>query len=119
MPVDAMQSTSHAVPSRGLLEQPHGRLDLSRTQAAEYIGVGFSLFDQTVADDQHAAAIEMAISVARLPQARRSFCRPRHRQRTEILVCEPSQADYSVLACVHCEEVVFADDFAPAAESGT
>ena len=68
MPVEPMQSTSHAVPSRGPLEQPHGRLGLSRVQAAEYIGVGFSLFDQTVADDQHAAAIEMAISVALLPR---------------------------------------------------
>jgi hypothetical protein len=38
---------------------------------------------------------------------------------TEILVSGPSQADYSVLACVRGEEVVFADDFVtPVAESG-
>jgi hypothetical protein len=67
MPVEPMQPTSPAVPSRGPLVQPHVRLGLSRPEAAEY-SVGVSLFDQTVPDDQHAAAIEMAISVARLPK---------------------------------------------------
>jgi hypothetical protein len=112
MPVEPMQSTSHAVPARGPLEQPQGRLGLSRTQAAEYTGVGFSLFDQTVADDQHAAAIEMAISVALLPRGTAIILQTkRHHLGTDILVCEPSQTNYSILAQVDGEEVVFVDDF--------
>jgi hypothetical protein len=120
MPVELMQSTSHAVPARGPLEQPHGRLGLSRAQAAEYTGVGFSLFDQTVADDQHAAAIEIAISVALLPRGTAIILQNAHTHlRTDILVSRPSQTDYSVLACVRGEEVVFTDDFVtPVAESG-
>jgi hypothetical protein len=69
---------------------------------------------------KHAAAIELAISVARLPKGTATILPPKHhRLRTEILVCEPSQADYSILACVHGEEVVFADDpVTTVAESG-
>ena len=38
---------------------------------------------------------------------------------TNIWVRRPSQADYSVLACVRSEEVVFVDDFVtPVVESG-
>jgi hypothetical protein len=120
MPVERMQSTSHAAPSRGPFEQPNGPLGLSRAQAAEYIGVGRSLFDQTVADDRHAAAIEMAISVARLPKGTAIILQVKgHHLRTDILVCEPSQTNYSILAQVHGEEVVFIDDFeTPVAESG-
>ena len=120
MPVEPMQSTSHAAPSRGSLGQPHGRLGLSRAQAAEYIGVGFSLFDQTVADDRHAAAIEMAISVALLPRGTAIILQtsPTHLG-TDILVNRPSQVHYSLLACVRGEEVVLADDFVtPVAKSG-
>jgi hypothetical protein len=118
MPVEPMQPTSPAVPSRGPLVQPHVRLGLSRPEAAEY-SVGVSLFDQTVPDDQHAAAIEMAISVARLPKGTAIILQTEHDHLgTDILVCRPSQADYSVLASVDGEEVVFADDFvAPVAES--
>jgi predicted DNA-binding transcriptional regulator AlpA len=50
MSVDTTQLTSPAVPSRGLLVEPHVRLGLSRAQAAEYVGVGVSLFDQMVTD---------------------------------------------------------------------
>jgi predicted DNA-binding transcriptional regulator AlpA len=50
MPVESMQVTLPAVPSRGPLVQPHVRLGLSRAQAAEYIGIGVSLFDEMVAD---------------------------------------------------------------------
>jgi predicted DNA-binding transcriptional regulator AlpA len=44
------QPNSPAVPSREPLVQPHLRLGLSRTEAAEYVGVGVSLFDEMVAD---------------------------------------------------------------------
>jgi hypothetical protein len=70
---------------------------------------------------KHAAAIELAISVvARLPTGTATMLQNKHHQlRTDILVREPSQADYSVLARVNGEEVVFADDFVtPVAESG-
>ena len=50
MSADTTQLTSPAVPSRGPLVEPHVRLGLSRAQAAEYVGVGVSLFDQMVAD---------------------------------------------------------------------
>jgi predicted DNA-binding transcriptional regulator AlpA len=50
MSVDTTQLTSPAVPSRGFLVEPHVRLGLSRAQAAEYVGIGVSLFDQMVAD---------------------------------------------------------------------
>ena len=87
------------------------------TEAVDFL---MSTRTDQLADDQHAAAIEMAISVARLPKGTATILPPKHhRLRTEILVCEPSQADYSVLACVHGEEVVFADDpVTTVAESG-
>jgi predicted DNA-binding transcriptional regulator AlpA len=50
MSINTAQLTSPAVPSRELLVEPHVRLGLSRAQAAEYVGVGVSLFDQMVAD---------------------------------------------------------------------
>jgi predicted DNA-binding transcriptional regulator AlpA len=50
MPAEPIQPTSPAVPSRRPLVQPPVRLGLSRAEAAEYIGVGVSLFDQMVAD---------------------------------------------------------------------
>jgi predicted DNA-binding transcriptional regulator AlpA len=50
MPVEPFQLTSPALRSRGPLVQPHVRLGLSRAQAAEYAGVGVSLFDRMVAD---------------------------------------------------------------------
>jgi hypothetical protein len=118
MPVEPMQLTSPAVPSREPLVQPHVRLGLSRPEAAEY-SVGFSLFGQMVGDDQHAAAIEMAISLARLPKGTAIILQTEHDHlRTDILVRRTSQADYSVFACVDGEEVVFANDFVtPVVES--
>ena len=50
MPAEPIQPTSPAVPSRRPLVQPPVRLGLSRAEAAEYIGVGVTLFDQMVAD---------------------------------------------------------------------
>ena len=115
MPVEPMQLTSPAVPSREPLVQPHARLGLSRPEAAD----GVSLFDQMVKDDQHAAAIEMAISLARLPKGTAIILQTEHDHlRTDILVRRTSQADYSVFACVDGEEVVFANDFVtPVVES--
>jgi hypothetical protein len=104
MPVEQMQTISPAVPSQGPLVQPHTQLGLSRPEAADYIGVGVSLFDEMVKDDQHAAAIEMAISVALLPKGTAIILQTkRHHLGTDILVCEPSQTNYSILAQVHGE----------------
>jgi hypothetical protein len=50
MPVEPMQLTSPAVMSRRPLVPPAVRLGLSRAEAAEYIGVGVTLFDQMVVD---------------------------------------------------------------------
>jgi predicted DNA-binding transcriptional regulator AlpA len=50
MPVEPMQLTSPAIPSRRPLVEPHVRLGLRRAEAAEYVGVGVSMFDQMVAD---------------------------------------------------------------------
>ena len=100
--------------------QPHVRLGLSSREAAEHVGVRSSLFNQMVGRDQHAAAIEMAISVALLPGGTAIILQTVHAHPgTDILVSIPSQADYSLLACVRGEEVVFVDDFVtPVAGSG-
>ncbi len=50
MLVKAMQVTAPAVPSRRPLVPPQYRVGLSRTESAQYIGVGVSLFDEMVAD---------------------------------------------------------------------
>ena len=50
MPAEPIQPTSPAVSSRGPLVQPPVRLGLSRAEAAEYLGIGVTLFDQMVAD---------------------------------------------------------------------
>ena len=50
VPFKPMQLTSPAVMSRRPLIQPPVRFGLSRAEAAEYIGVGITLFDQMVAD---------------------------------------------------------------------
>ena len=72
-----------------------------------------------LADDQHAAAIEMAISVARLPKGTAIVLQTKHHHlRTDILVFWPLQTNYSILARVHGEEVVFADNIAGDARSG-
>jgi len=75
---------------------------------------------ERLADDNHAAAIELAISVARLQKGTAIMFQTKDRHlRTDILVRKPSQNDYSVLAHVDGEEVVFADDFVtPVAEAG-
>jgi hypothetical protein len=74
-----------------------------------------------LAEDNHAAAIELTISAARLPKGTAIMLQTeREHLGTDILVRRPSQADYSVLASVDGEEVVFANDFVtPVAESGT
>jgi hypothetical protein len=75
---------------------------------------------ERLADDNHSAAIELAISVARLPKSTAIMLQTKDRHlRTDILVRKPSQGNYSVLACVDGKEVVFADDFITSvAESG-
>ncbi len=72
-----------------------------------------------VADDRHAASIEMAISVAQLPKGTAIILQTKHRHlSTEILVCEHLQTKYSILARVYGEQVDFADNAAGAAGSG-
>lgn len=71
------------------------------------------------ARDGHAAAIELAISVTQLPKGTAIILQTEHHGlRTDILVCEPSQTNYSILARVQGEEVVFDDTVAEAAKSG-
>ena len=66
---------------------------------------------ERLADEKHAFAIEMAISFARCPKGTEIiFKSDNSTHRTEILARKPSQADYSILACVHGEEVVLAGD---------
>jgi hypothetical protein len=74
---------------------------------------------ERLADEKHALAIELAISMARLPRGTAIVLQTKHHHLgTDILVREPSQAGYSVLACVRGEEVVFADNFVtPVTES--
>jgi len=63
------------------------------------------------AESRHAAAIELAISVARLPKGTAIMLQTKHHYlRTDILVLWPLQTDYLILARVHGEEVVFAGD---------
>ncbi len=72
-----------------------------------------------LADGQHAAAIELAISVARLPKGTAIMLQTkRHHLRTDILVRKPSETNGSILARVHGEGVVFGDDNAGDARSG-
>jgi hypothetical protein len=66
-----------------------------------------------LAEEKHALAIELAISLVRCPNGTEIILRLGcNNHRTEILVREPSQVDYLVLASVQGEEVVFADDVA-------
>ncbi len=76
--------------------------------------------NEDVADDQHAAAIELAISLARLPKGTAIILKPDNNSHlTKILVRKPAQADYSILAYVHREQVVVAvDPFTAAAGDG-
>ena len=46
----SVQLPANAGPVRRPLIPAHDRIGLSRAEAAEYIGVGLSLFDQMVAD---------------------------------------------------------------------
>jgi hypothetical protein len=67
---------------------------------------------ERLAADNHVAAIELAISVARLPKGTAIMLQTKHHHlSTDILVRRTSQADYSMLASVDGAEVVFADDF--------
>ena len=66
--------------------------------------------------ETHAAAIELAISMARLPEGTAIILKPdRNSHRTEILIRRPFETDYSLLARVHEAEVVFAEG-SPCAE---
>lgn len=74
---------------------------------------------ERLAEDNHAAAIELAISVAGLPKGTAIMLQTEHDHlRTDILVREPSQTNCSILARVRCEQVVFVDDVAGDAYSG-
>jgi hypothetical protein len=69
--------------------------------------------------DRHAAAIEPAIPLARVPKSTEIAWTPDNNgRRSEILARKPSQADYTVLAIAHGDEVVFANDIAEDARSG-
>jgi predicted DNA-binding transcriptional regulator AlpA len=46
----SMQTVANAGPARRPLIPAHDRIGLSRAEAAEYIGVSTSLFDELVAD---------------------------------------------------------------------
>jgi len=99
-------------------EALHGRRSMNAV-IVEAVGRLKATRTAKLADDHHAAAIELAISLARLPKGTETIFRPDYdTHRTEILVRKSSQADYSVLASVNGEEAVFADDFVtPVAES--
>jgi hypothetical protein len=68
--------------------------------------------------DQHAAAIERAISVAHLPQGTAIMLQTeRDHLRTQIFVQKPCEVDCSVLAFVVGQKVVFPENFGtPVAE---
>ena len=67
-------------------------------------------------DHDHSAAIEQAISLARLPQSTSIIMRSGHHEHeTEILIQTPSNADLVPLARVSGQEVTFATDAAIAA----
>ena len=99
-------------------EALHGRRSMNAV-IVEAVGRLKATRTAKLADDHHAAAIELAISLARLTKGTETIFRPDYdTHRTEILVRKASQADYSVLASVNGEEVVFVDDFVtPVAES--
>ena len=63
------------------------------------------------ADDRHTAAIEMAITLSRLPKGTEIVLRPSKNERsTEVLVRLPERTRYLLLANVKGEEVLFGDD---------
>jgi hypothetical protein len=67
-----------------------------------------------LADDQHAAAIKRAISVAHLPRGTAIILQSHDPAlKTDVLIKAAADADYSLLARVRGEEVTFADDPAP------
>ncbi len=62
-----------------------------------------------LADDRHAAAIETAISLGRLPKGTEIILRPdKSERKTQVLVRRPSETRYEILAYVHDAEVGFA-----------
>ena len=68
---------------------------------------------------KHDAAVNLAISVAQLPKGTAIILQTEHHGlRADILVREPLQVDYSILARVDGEEVVFAHNITGAAQSG-
>lgn len=68
---------------------------------------------------KHDAAVKLAISVAQLPEGSSIILQTEHHGlRTDILIREPLQVDYSILARVEGEEVVFTDNIADAPKGG-
>lgn len=64
--------------------------------------------------NKHDAAVELAISRARLPEGTTFLYKPgSHGQETEVFVLKPGQAEYSFLARVNGEEVVSYCDLRP------
>ncbi len=69
---------------------------------------------------EHDAAVRLAISIAQLPKGTAIVLQTeQHDLITDILVREPFQTNYSILARVHGEQVVFADNTAETAENGS
>lgn len=72
-----------------------------------------------LADDQHAAAIKRAISMAHLPRGTAILLQSDDPAlRTDILIKALADADYSLLARVLGEEATFADDPVESPPSG-
>jgi hypothetical protein len=67
--------------------------------------------DARLANDRHTAAIETAISLARLPRGTEIILRSdKNELRTQVLVRKPDQTRYAVLAEARGEEVVYSEE---------
>jgi len=66
---------------------------------------------ERLARERHAAAIELAISTARLPECTTFLYRPgSHDHDTEVFILKPGQTEYSFLVRVNGEKVVSQGD---------
>jgi hypothetical protein len=101
-------------------QEAAGRHCPMNTVVLDALNTKMTLVLSEQAKKKHDAAIELTISAARLPKGTAIMLQAEHDHLgTDILVRRPSQADYSVLASVDGEDVVFADDFVtPVVESG-
>jgi hypothetical protein len=91
-------------------EALHGRRSMNAVivQAVDFLKAKRT---EQRAHDNHAAAIERAISLARLPEGTAFLYQPgSHDQETGVFILKPKQAEYSFLARVNGEQVVFAGD---------